>query len=148
MSYQIWAISLGPNECPCRPSTSIPILQICWDIEVYWCTFEETVELFVSIPPVHFYVICCMELLIMTWFYPVIGNYLSSGRATVTTDKLTQVASYFISVKGYPIILHIFTGRHGDHWLLLWQHWKIWLHKCIVYQHSNLYSVRIRTNIL
>ncbi len=67
MSYQIWAISLGPNECPFRPSTGIPILQICWEIEVYWCTFEETVELFVSIPPVHFYVICCMELLHISW---------------------------------------------------------------------------------
>ncbi len=54
MSDQIWAISLGPNECPFRPSTGMPILQICWEIEVNWCTFEETVELFVSIPPCTF----------------------------------------------------------------------------------------------
>ena len=63
MSGQIWAISLRPNEYTFRPCTGIPILQICWEIEVYWCKFEETVEVFVSIPPVHFYVICCMELL-------------------------------------------------------------------------------------
>ena len=53
------------NECPFRPSTGIPILQIYWEIEVYWCIFDETVEVFVSIPPEHFYVICCMELLII-----------------------------------------------------------------------------------
>ena len=34
-----------------------------WEKEVYWCKFEKTVEVFVSTPPVHFYVICYMELL-------------------------------------------------------------------------------------
>ncbi len=56
-------ISLEPNECPFRPSIGIPIRQIYWEIEVYWCKFEKTVEVSVSIPPVHFYAICYMELL-------------------------------------------------------------------------------------
>ncbi len=52
---------------------------ICWEIEVNWCKFEETVEVFVSIPNVHFYVICYMELLwvyttlvhILLWYIPI-----------------------------------------------------------------------------
>ena len=41
----------------------MPVLYIYWEIEVYWCKFEEMVEVFVGIPPVHVYVRGYMELL-------------------------------------------------------------------------------------
>ncbi len=59
-------VEYEPSLIKLITDTDIVIMQkqhICQELEVYWCNFEETVGVFVSIPPVHFYVICYMALL-------------------------------------------------------------------------------------